>query len=148
MSDTETTTLPKKFVIYVPTETGAAPQVCGAVENILCDRLGGVTSYPARGVFKMADSSRKTEKIQVLETYCEATDWVKQKPFLWSLAKILSAVLEQEAMAVAVDGRMELLDKSAADCPKSLEGRSVGECQTILESLVNKALAADEIGDG
>lgn len=99
--------LPRRFVIYLPATSKLEIQVCEAVELILCDRLGGATSYPARGIFKSAGGGTKVENVQVLEAYCEAEDWMNQGAFLRALAAFVGTILHQEAIAFAVDGRME-----------------------------------------
>jgi len=64
-------------------------QLCSAVEGILCERLGGVTSYPARATFKMSDGQRISDNLQVLESFCEREEWAEQEPFLLSLAGMI-----------------------------------------------------------
>jgi hypothetical protein len=133
--------LPRKFTIYIPSEAGSGTQVCEAAENILCDRLGGVTSYPARGIFRMSDGGRTSEAIQVLEAYCEADEWRENEPFLRCMAEVLCAALSQEVIACAVDGRMEMIPPKREDFPVPLQGKSVREIEEIFMSRIADALS-------
>lgn len=101
--------LPRNFRIYFPIDCAGGAEFCATVEGILCERLGGVTSYPARGTFKMRGGERISERLQVLESFCEADDWSKQQSFLLSLTAMIGAILNQETIACAVDGRMQMV---------------------------------------
>jgi hypothetical protein len=101
--------MPRRFVLYIPIGCPGGEPLCATVEGILCERLGGVTSYPARGTFKMAAGNRSSDHLQVLESYCESGDWARQYPFLLALTAMVGAILRQESIACAIDGRMEIV---------------------------------------
>ena len=88
----------------------------------------------------MRDGDRTSETIQVVEAYCEADEWLENEPFLRGMAEILCAVLSQEVIACAVDGRMELVPPKRPDLSVSLQGKSVWEIEEIFKSLIADAL--------
>lgn len=104
----------RRFVIYVPAGDGSAQPVpdgplTSAVAEILCERFGGVTSYPATGRFTLASGAIQTESVMVLESYCEQEAWNRDHAALHELAKVLARLLRQESIAYSVDGRMSLV---------------------------------------
>jgi len=79
----------------------------------------------------MADGRRTSEPVQVLEAYCEALEWADEHPFLIALAQVVGAILQQESIACAIDGRMEMITPPA---------RQIGETAAIGASQSEKAL--------
>lgn len=105
----------RRFVIYVPAGDGSTQPVpegalTAAVAEILCERFGGVTSYPATGRFTLASGAIQTESVMVLESYCEQEAWNRDHAALHELAKVLARLLRQESIAYSVDGRMSLVE--------------------------------------
>ena len=88
----------------------------------------------------MRDGGRTSENIQVVEAYCEADKWVENEPFLRGMAEVLCAVLNQEVIACAVDGRMEMVPPNREDVPVSLQGKSVCEIEEIFKSRIQNAI--------
>ncbi|WP_367870099.1 hypothetical protein [Luteolibacter sp. Populi] len=86
-------------------------QVADSVQKILSDLFSGATSFPAVGLFTRESGQKQTESIQVLESFCETAAWVANKGFLWALAQVVGALLEQESIACLVDGRMFLIPR-------------------------------------
>lgn len=136
--------LPLRFAIYIPAapEPGvpesAALEVTAAVRTILCDRFGGVTSYPALGLFKRESGVNQQEEVHVLESFCEVEVWEARGSFLLTLAGVIAAVLEQERVACLINGRMYLIQpdpRVSRPQPSPVDGAR-------LESLVNCLLAA------
>lgn len=82
--------LPVRFALYLPTAPHAsqdeADELEAVVAEILCERFGGVTAYPAKGTFASASGSVQTEPITVLETYCEREAWRASAEGVASLA--------------------------------------------------------------
>ncbi|RYD37856.1 MAG: hypothetical protein EOP85_17310 [Verrucomicrobiaceae bacterium] len=110
------------------------------VEGILCERLGGVTSYPARGTFKMDDGHRTSDNLQVLESFCELGEWGEHKPFLLTLAGIIGGILDQESIACAIDGRMEVVAPiPGAEVPGLKSPEDISE--TILTDIIVRLIA-------
>jgi len=116
-------TLPVRFVIYLPSEpetSEADPQKLeAAVVRILCERFGGVTAYPARGTFKLASGAVKTEAVTVLEAYCNRETWSQDSEGAGKLVRLIGRLLNQEAIGCSIDGKMILID-AAADAPSAL----------------------------
>ena len=77
-----------------------------AAEELLCERLGGVTSYPARGAYIRESGEIQREQVQVLESFCDEQVWEKEAIFLKQLAKLLARELDQESVACSLDGEM------------------------------------------
>jgi hypothetical protein len=44
----------------------------------------------------------------VLKCFCEIADWPGKEPFFLTLAGVIGAILEQESIACATDGRMQM----------------------------------------
>jgi len=101
--------MPRNFVLYFPIDCSGGNDLCATVEGIMCERLGGVTSYPARGTFKMKGGQRVSDNLQVLECFCEADQWTEQEPFFLTLAGAVGAILGQALIACAIDGRMQMV---------------------------------------
>jgi len=126
--------LPRRFVIYVPAgPRGIQPTADGpvteAVATILCDRFGGVTSYPAKGSFTRDSGAMQTESVMVLESYCEPGVWDTNRAFMEHLAATLASLLNQESIACSLDGRMELVKPVSpqfAALPPGQDAESIG----------------------
>ena len=112
--------LPLKFVIYIPLGDGGKERnsqgrsMVKEVQAVLCSRFGGVTSYPAVGMFKRASGVPEEERVQVLECFCEQEAWEEQQLFLYRMAGLIGALLKQESIACQVNGRMHLIDPDPA----------------------------------
>jgi hypothetical protein len=132
------TALPVRFVIYIPSEPELADagscssQLMKEVQSILCNRFGGVTSYPAVGLFKRASGVPQEERVQVLESFCAPEAWKANERFLVKMAEVIGAILKQESIACQVNGWMHLIGP----------GRDVaGGClQADLESTIEALL--------
>jgi len=98
--------LPKRFVIYLPEVEAGGGKLQEAVELFLCRRFGGLTSYPATGLFQRESKAIQREKVQVMECYGERETWPDDRLLLYGLAAVLANVMDQEAIACSVDGRM------------------------------------------
>ena len=103
-----------RFVIYLPTKrkdgtpVEGFEQLASAAEELICRRLGGVTSYPACGAFIRDTGQLQREHIQVLESFSSEDAWREHSPFLGRLAKLLARELDQESIACSLDGEMAL----------------------------------------
>jgi hypothetical protein len=142
MSEISGTPLPRRFVLYFPMGCSGGDLLGSTVEGILCERLGGVTSYPAKGTFRMADGQRSSDHLQVLESFCESRDWEKQKPFLISLAGIIGAILKQESIACAIDGRMKIVRSSVGEEVPALDRYPARNWEKVLTDHVLQHLAS------
>lgn len=98
---------PKRFALYLPKEASeAVPGLIPAVELLFYRRFGGLTTYPAVGLYDSERGQIQREEVLVMECYGELDDWAEDGPKLHRLATILAAVLKQETIACSVDGRM------------------------------------------
>lgn len=110
------TPLPHRLVIYLPSrkkdETAIEnfDRIAQVACNLLCERFGGVTSYPATGHFKKADGEIQRESVQVLEAFCEQANWQQEANYIKTLSAALAKQLAQESIACTVDGRMILVE--------------------------------------
>ena len=111
-----------RLVIYLPASEKQHETAFLAVESILCDRLGGATSFAARGLFRMAGGTRTMEKVQVVESYCPTRELEDFIPTLRLVAGIIGAALKQESIAFAIDGRMEFILPASGDSTIEWEG--------------------------
>ncbi|MCW1912968.1 hypothetical protein OJ996_05265 [Luteolibacter sp. GHJ8] len=137
--------LPRKFILYFPIGCAGGKELCSTVEGIMCDRLGGVTSYPARGTFKMEGGRRVSDDLQVLECFCENSEWPEQQPFLITLAELIGWILDQESVACALDGRMQVIP-SAGPPEWKVEGENAsGISEQALTRLVMKSIGGEKI---
>ncbi len=109
--------LPKRFVIYLPAVKWEWEDLLAGVELLLCRRFGGLTTYPATGLFQRETGAIQRESVQVLECYGELESWPEDRLILHGLAGILAAVMEQEAIACSVDGRMHFVEPGVAGVP-------------------------------
>lgn len=136
-----------RFVIYLPTlrKDGAAidgfESLAMAAESLICEKFGGVTSYPARGAFRGESGTIQRESVQVLESYCDDAIWREEAGFLGGLAQILARELDQESVACSLDGAMTLvtpdpslprqIDDLAACTPTRLHTLATAFPQTV-----------------
>lgn len=131
--------LPIRFVIYLPDPgDGDGTGIATAVKQMLCDRFGGVTSYPAVGVFKRVSGKNLEENVQVLESFCEKTRWNQEEAFVHSLAEMIATLLDQESVACLVEGRMYFVAPLGADERLGLEGSSEDLASLVERRLVNR----------
>lgn len=142
MSDSQNTGLPERFTLYLPVSGECEDACCLATELLLCELFGGVTSFPARGTFRMKTGELKVEEIQVVECYCEPVDLHRHLPMLQNLAQVIARALDQESIAYALNGRMETL-KPLSGCSSF----SVPMGATRLADLLRKE-ALDALKDG
>jgi hypothetical protein len=77
--------------------------------EVLCERFGGVTAYPATGTFARASGVIQTEAVVVLERYCERDAWATNRKGVENLACDLASMLKQESIGLSVDGKMLLV---------------------------------------
>ena len=128
--------LPIRFVIYLPgSAEGDGAGIATAVKQMLCDRFGGVTSYPAVGVFKRVSGTNLEESVQVLESFCEKARWEQEEAFVHSLVEVIATLLDQESVACLVEGRMCFVAPLGAD-----ESFGLGGSGEELSSIVERRL--------
>jgi len=130
--------LPLRFVIYIPLAEEPSGrcalhrEVLEEVQGILARRFGGVTSYPATGLFMRSSGRCEEEKVQVLESFCQREAWRENQQFLHVLAGAVGAILQQESIACQVDGRMHLIDPD-----RRFEDRSrIGSLEEMIEGFL------------
>lgn len=135
-----------RFVIYLPTKRKDGEPVKGfenltlAAESLICERLGGVTSYPARGAFQGESGTIQREHVQVLESYTDDLQWTLESKFLSALAQILARELDQESVACSLDGAMALV---TPDATLHKQIANLHDCTPdLLHELVSARLAA------
>jgi hypothetical protein len=130
--------LPVRFVIYLPAGRGwgaaDASEIEAAVADLLCERFGGVTAYPAKGTFTMASGVIHTEPVTVLEAYCEREAWQQSQAGIAVMAGMLARLLEQEALGCSVDGKMILMDAARGDAGATGTGANAAGLRTLLRS--------------
>ncbi|MBC7979480.1 MAG: hypothetical protein H7Y36_02845 [Armatimonadetes bacterium] len=111
--------------------------VLEATTNLLCELFGGVTCYPALGLFQRETGSPQREEIHILESYCDNTAWARESHFLWTMAGVLSALLRQETMACSLDGQMAFVepvhmsDEASRGIIKAALKRWVAEARSV-----------------
>lgn len=91
----------------------------------------------------MADGQRISEDLQVLESFCESGDWAEQKPFLLALAGMIGAILKQESIACAIDGRMEIVTPIGGEGSLVWGNEPAAASERLLTNLVLQHLASD-----
>lgn len=113
------TSQPHRVVLYYPAKQRDGTPVTNheglaqALELLLCREMGGVTRYAAVGNYTTVSGTIHRENIEVLEVYCEAIKWEEQRRFLEILAGGLARTMNQESLALAVNGRLYLIP----ECP-------------------------------
>jgi hypothetical protein len=106
---------PKRFVLYLPKAASeAVPGLIPAMELLFCRRFGGLTTYPAVGLYQSEGGEIQREEVFVMECYGELEGWMEDGPRLHHLAAVLAVILEQETIACSVDGRMHRIKPLAA----------------------------------
>ena len=129
------TSLPVRFVIYLPSaprsEAAEAGDIEAAVARILCERFGGVTAYPAKGTFALASGHVQTEPVTVLETYGEREAWRENRDGVAAMARLLARLLGQESVGCSVDGKMILVEAAEGGDPWIRDGA----CPDVYELL-------------
>ena len=107
--------LNRRFAVYLPSEDKSGEPIHGleiaidSTMSMLCDRFGGVTSFPATGRFQRDSGSIQYENIFVLESFCDIESWNESSRFLQVWVGLLAAVLRQESIACLLDGKMVLV---------------------------------------
>lgn len=91
-----------------------------AVEDYLCEIFGGVTSYPATGVYRTTEGRTLRESVQVLESYATTEMWVEHETAVKCLSAALARQFKQESVAVSVGGVLVLVS------PRELESNPGG----------------------
>jgi len=149
--------LPLRFVIYIPAEApgslqeGSAEAAAEAVAELLCERFGGVTCYPATGIFKGASGAHQKEEVQVLECFCELECWAGQQGFVHTLAGTIAAMLGQESIACSVNGRMNLVPpdpRAQGEIPAGEDPWEPGILAAAVERLSRTTQSAAGHGSG
>lgn len=99
---------PVRFVLYFPLKNTAqkrAEALLSSVEDHLCRIFGGLTSYPAKGLYLNEESaSIQRESVQALEVYATPGAWAKSEEEMNQLAAVVARALGQESVAMSVDG--------------------------------------------
>ena len=75
---------------------------------ILSQLNGGVTQYEAKGYWVNSEDKLVIEPVTILESFTDKLDRAKTG-YIMELAKELKAMLNQEAIAIELDGNMELV---------------------------------------
>ena len=108
---------PVRFVLYFPLgreDDAPRGELLSAVEEYLCETFGGLTSYPATGLYVSPIGKIQREPVQVLEAFADPEAWSAAHHGMHSLAGALARLLDQDSVALSVDG--SLLLKEAAEC--------------------------------
>lgn len=106
------TPLNHRFAIYLPSCEKDGQLIDGferladSTSRMLCGRFGGVTVYPANGLYQRESGTPQSEKILVLESFCDSEGWARESAFLHAWVRVLSAQLRQESIACSLDGNM------------------------------------------
>lgn len=109
-------TISRMFVIYFPSrkkdgsEIPRLQELTSRIAEMLSERFGGATTYPATGYF-----GSQHEDILVIECFCEEKAWQASSSYLLSVVKALVISCEQEAIACSLDGRMLLVTPDSGD---------------------------------
>lgn len=124
-NDLDTTPRPHRFVLYLPVgePAGSHGDLIRVIETLLCERFGGVTSYPAVGLFKRSSGVLQREPVQVLESFCEVEVWEAEGAFMVAIAGAVAEILAQESVAFSLDGRMHLAEPRGEAARAYLEER-------------------------
>ncbi|MES2980904.1 MAG: hypothetical protein V4727_01210 [Verrucomicrobiota bacterium] len=111
----EETPLTHRFAIYLPSCQKDGKSIDGfealadSTSRMLCERFGGVTGYPAKGLYQRESGTPQSEEILVLESFCDSEGWERESAFLHAWARVLSALLHQESIACSMDGNMSFV---------------------------------------
>lgn len=104
-----------RFAIYLPSCERDGKPIAGFEEfavstsRMLCDLFGGVTRYPAKGLYQKDTGTPQSEDIIVLESFCDSAGWTRESGFLRAWVRVLSALLRQESLACSLDGNMSFV---------------------------------------
>lgn len=79
------------------------------VAQLLCARFEGATSYAAIGHFTGRKGIHR-EAVRVVEFFCSRDRLAEQRCFLHELALRLRDQLQQESIALSINGSLVLLD--------------------------------------
>ncbi len=107
--------LTHRFAIYLPSCQKDGQPIDGfegladSTSHMLCDLFGGVTVYPAKGLYQRESGTPQSEEILVLESFCDNEGWTRKSAFLHAWASVLSALLRQESIACSMDGNMSFV---------------------------------------
>ena len=107
---------PKRFALYLPkVAANEVDNLISTVEQFICRRFGGLTTYPAIGMYQNKRNELQREEVVVLEGFGELETWQEDGPALYTLALTLAVMLRQETIGCSVDGRMFFVEPSAKD---------------------------------
>jgi hypothetical protein len=115
---------PKRFVIYLP-KSAETKGIVSTVELLLCRRFGGLTTYPAVGMFEGKSKDIQREEVQVIECYGELETWEKDGPMVYGLASLLALLLSQESIGCSVEGRLYLVEAAQHSGDGTLDGGDI-----------------------
>ena len=108
---------PIRVVLYFPlgsTDHNRESEILPLVEDYLCRTFGGLTSYPAQGLYvREHDAIIQRESVQVLEIYASPGLWARFEEEFHHLGEALARVLDQQSVAITVEGVLTLKSKSA-----------------------------------
>jgi len=105
----------RRFAIYLPTlrrdghSIDHFLQIQKAVTGLLAKWFGGVTAFPAHGIFVKGTGEAEEEEIVIAESYCEQEAWERHSSEAKALVQFLVSALHQESIACLLDGNMILL---------------------------------------
>lgn len=108
--------LSHRFAIYLPSCDNTGKVIVGfagfadSTSRMLCDLFGGVTTYPAKGLFQRNSGIPQSEEILVMESFCDANTWARESGFLRAWARVVSAILCQDSIACSLDGNMSFVE--------------------------------------
>ena len=111
----------RRFALFLPSRSkqGVTIQsfekVCDATAHALCSFFGGVTSYPATGMFLRDTGKTQQEPVVVLECFCEVETWHHHASAVHRLVRLLSGLLDQESVACSLGGKMVFVSSDEAD---------------------------------
>ena len=101
---------PIRFVLYFPLGRTAPAQVTGLlrlVEDYLCRAFGGLTSYPAFGLYLLEGRTTiQRESVQVLEIYASPVTWARLEDKMHQFGSALARVLRQDNVAMSMEGEL------------------------------------------
>ena len=111
----------RRFALFLPSRNkeGEAIQSFEKVSEVtahtLCGLFGGVTRYPATGMFHRETGATQKEEVVVLECFCEVEKWNRNSPSVLRLVRLLSGLLDQESVACSLDGEMIFVSPAEGD---------------------------------
>ncbi|MES2923124.1 MAG: hypothetical protein V4819_16325 [Verrucomicrobiota bacterium] len=111
----------RRFALFLPSRSKEGvtirsfDRVSEATARALCALFGGVTSYPANGMFRRETGIIQNEALVVLECFCQVETWNQHASSVRRLVTILGGLLDQESVACSLDGNMIFVSPSATD---------------------------------